>query len=192
MNNDLVVAISDRSTDALDLLFNSEAGRRYLIERRGLDPALISRLDSLGLSSIANVLTAIKTAKRLDLGAEHAIVTVATDSAAMYGSERRKFAAKAYPGGFDVIAASEVAGRHLDAAGVDHVLELSHTERNRIFNLGYYTWVEQQGVPLAEFDRRRGPEFWEKLQAAIPRWDRLIEEMNAEVGLNRPGSRGSD
>jgi cysteine synthase len=187
LNTDVVVAISDRSTDALDLLFNSEAGRRYLTGRRGLDPALVSGLDSLGLSSICNVLAAIKTAKRLDLGAGDAVMTVATDSAAMYGSERRKYAAKAFAGGFDATAAGEVAGRHLDGAGTDHVLELGHAERNRIFNLGYYTWVEQQGVPLEEFDRRRSPEFWQGLRSTIPRWDRLIEEMNAEVGLNRPG-----
>jgi cysteine synthase len=187
MNTDVVVGVSDRSTDGLDLLFNSEVGRRYLVERRGLDPTLVQRLDSLGLSSICNVLAAIKTAKRLGLGEGHALVTVATDSAAMYGSERRKFAARAFAGGFDAVAAGEVMGRHLDGAGVDHVLELDHAGRNRIFNLGYYTWVEQQGVPLAEFDRRRAPEFWQGLQAAIPHWDRLIEEMNAEIGLNRAG-----
>jgi len=187
LNTDLVVAVSDRSTDALDLLFNSDVGRRYLAERRGLDPGLVARLDSLGLSSICNMLAAIKTAKRLDLGAGDAIVTVATDSAAMYGSERRKFAARMYGGGFDETAAGEVAGRHLDVAGVDNVLELGHTERNRIFNLGYYTWVEQQGVPLADFDRRRDQGFWAGLQAAVPRWDALIREMNAEIGFNRAG-----
>ena len=187
MNTDVVVGISDRSTDALNLLFNSEVGKRYLAERRRLDPALLGRLDSLGLSSIANVLAAIKTAKRLDLGSEDAIVTVATDGAAMYGSEREKFAAAHYPGGFGEINAGEVFGRHVEAIGDDHVLELSRIDRDRIFNLGYYTWVEQQGVPLDEFDRRRDQSFWSGLQAAVPRWDALIEEFNAQVGINRPG-----
>jgi hypothetical protein len=45
-------------------------------------------LPSMGLSSIANVLAAIKTAKYYDLGPDDVIVTVATDGAAMYGSER--------------------------------------------------------------------------------------------------------
>src|SRR5260370_5097064 len=100
MNTDLVVGISDRGTDALNLLFNSEVGQRYLAGRRRLDPALLARLDGLGLSSIANVLAAIKTAKRLDLGSEDAIVTVATDGAAMYGSERQNYAAARYPRAF--------------------------------------------------------------------------------------------
>jgi cysteine synthase len=187
MNTDLVVGISDRSTDALDLLFNSEIGRRYIAQRRRIDPALVARLDSFGLSSIANVLAAIKTAKHLDLGPHDAIVTVATDSAAMYGSERRKFAAAHYPAGFDEVNAGEVFGRHLDGITDDHLIELTRTDRARIFNLGYYTWVEQQGVPLAEFDRRRDQGFWRGLQDAIPKWDRLIEEFNAATGLNQPG-----
>jgi len=187
MNTDLVVGISDRSTDALNLLLNSQAGKQYLAARHRVDPALLARLDSFGLSSIANVLAAIKTAKRLGLGSEDAIVTVATDGAAMYGSEREKYAAAHYPGGFGAVDAGEVVGRHLEAITDDHVLELSRIDRDRIFNLGYYTWVEQQGVPLDEFDRRRDQAFWRGLQSAVPRWDALIEEFNAEAGVNRPG-----
>jgi cysteine synthase A len=187
MNTDLVVGISDRSTDALNLLFNSDVGRRYLAGRQRLDRTLLQRLDSLGLSSIANVLAAIKTAKRLDLGSEDAIVTVATDGAAMYGSEREKYAAARYSSGFGETDAGEIFGAHLQAVTDDHVLELSRIDRERIFNLGYYTWVEQQGVPLEDFDRRRDQGFWRGLQAAIPRWDALIDEFNADAGVNRPG-----
>ena len=187
LNTDLVVGVSDRASDALNLLFNSEVGRGYLARRRRLDPALVAALDGLGLSGIANVLAAIKTARRLGLGAEEAIVTVGTDSAAMYGSEREKFAASRYPGGFDQVNAGEVFGEHLAGIADDHAVELDTQGRQRIFNLGYYTWVEQQGVPLAEFDRRRDPRFWRKLQDAVPVWDRMIEEFNARTGLNRSG-----
>jgi len=187
MNTDLVVGVSDRSTDALNLLLNSEAGKRYLAGRRHIDPALLQHLDGLGLSSIANVLAAIKTAKRLGLGSDDAIVTVATDGAAMYASEREKYAAARYSGGFGETDAGEIFGAHLRAVTDDHVIELTRIDRERIFNLGYYTWVEQQGVPLADFDRRRDQSFWRGLQAAIPRWDALIEQFNAEAGVNRPG-----
>ena len=40
------------------------------------------------------------------------------------------------------------------APATDHLLELTHVERERIFNLGYFTWVEQQGVVAR---RLRGP-----------------------------------
>jgi len=187
LNSDIVVGVSDRSTDALNLLLNSDAGKRYLADRRRVDAALVQRLDGLGLSSIANVLAAIKTAKRLGLGSGDAIATVATDGAAMYGSEREKYTSARFPRGFGEVEAGEIFGAHLEEVRDDHVLELGHIDRERIFNLGYYTWVEQQGVPLADFDRRRDQGFWRGLQAAIPRWDALIEEFNAEAGVNRLG-----
>ena len=33
-----------------------------------------------------------------------------------------------------------------------------------IFNLGYYTWVEQQGTPFELFEARRGQAFWRGLR----------------------------
>ena len=39
-------------------------------------------------------------------------------------------------------------------AATDNVIELTAQDRKRIFNLGYYTWVEQQGVAAR---RVRGP-----------------------------------
>ncbi|HEV2303048.1 MAG TPA: pyridoxal-phosphate dependent enzyme [Stellaceae bacterium] len=182
MNTDLVAGVSDRSTDALDLLFNGEAGRSYLAGRRGIDPRLVEDLRFLGLSGIANVLAAIKTAKRLDLGPDELLVTVSTDSAALYASERRKFAAAQYPRGFDAVAAGEVFGEHLKGIADNDLDELDHIGRTRIFNLGYYTWVEQQGVALEDFERRRDQRFWRALRAALPRLDARIAEFNAMIG----------
>jgi len=65
------------------------------------------------------------------------------------------------------------------------VLELTHNERSRIFNLGYYTWVEQQGVPLETFERRRAEGFWAELQHAAPALDMLIDEFNAVAALEK-------
>jgi cysteine synthase len=182
MNTDLVVGVSDRSTDALDVLFNSDVGRAYLAGRRRIDPELVAALDDFGLSGIANVLAAVKTAKYLDLGASDVIVTVATDGAAMYASERERCLATRFAEGFDEVAAGEVFAGHLLAAE-DHLIELTQVERRRIFNLGYYTWVEQQGVPLEAFERRRDQAFWRGIQESIAAWDRLIEEFNHETGV---------
>ncbi len=63
----------------------------------------------------------------------------------------------------------------------DGVLELRHIDRKRIFNLGYFTWVEQQGISIEDFDRRKYQSFWQDLVASIPAWDRLIQQFNAEV-----------
>jgi hypothetical protein len=183
MNTDLVVGVSDRSVAALDLLFNNETGLAYLSDRRRIASETIEELKYLGLSGIANVVAAIKTAKRLELGDEDVLITVATDSAALYGSERRKFLAAAYPGGFDSVNAAEIFGQHLLGAADNDVLELTQGERSRIFNLGYFTWVEQQGVPLAEFEKRRSQSFWRGLWQTAPAWDNLIAEFNASAGF---------
>ena len=58
------------------------------------------------------------------------------------------------------------------------------SERRRIFNLGYYTWVEQQGVSVEDFDRRKDQSFWRDVAASAPAWDRLIQDFNAEAGVN--------
>ena len=183
MNTDLVVGVSDRSVAALDLLFNNETGLAYLAERRRIGPEVIDGLKYLGLSGIANVTAAIKTAKHLELGDEDVLITVATDSAALYGSERRRFLAATYPSGFDSVNAGEIFGQHLLGAADNDVLELTHDERSRIFNLGYFTWVEQQGVPLAEFERRRSQSFWRGLRQTAAAWDDLIAEFNTRAGF---------
>jgi hypothetical protein len=100
----------------------------------------------------------------------------------MYASERERCLATRFPEGFDEVAAGEVFAGHLLAAE-DHLIELTQVERRRIFNLGYYTWVEQQGVPLEAFERRRDQAFWRGIQESIAAWDRLIEEFNHETGV---------
>jgi cysteine synthase len=185
MNTDLVVGVSDLASDSLNLLFGGNVGRSYLVGRRKIDPAVVSTFDDIGISGLANIVAAIKVAKHLDLEADDVIMTVATDSALLYASERRNFLMRRYPGGLDEVNAGEIFGRHLEGITDDHVLELTHFDRKRIFNLGYYTWVEQQGVAIGDFDRRRDQRFWRELVDSIPIWDRWIEEFNREVGAGR-------
>ena len=177
-NTDIVVGVSDRSTDALNLLFNTEAGRDYLTNRRGLGTAARDGLARLGLSGIGNLLAAIKVAKQLRLTAKDAVVTVATDDATLYRSEMDKAAARQFGGRFDALAAAETWGRDLAAVTTDHLIELDARGRDRIFNLGYYTWVEQQGVSVEEFEARRSQDFWRDLRALVPAWDALIDAFN--------------
>ena len=156
-------------------------------ERQKIAPALVKALDNLGLSSIANIVAAIKIAKRLELGASDAIITIATDSAALYVSERASFLAREYSGGFDEVHAGEIFGQHVQGVADDHLIELTHVDRRRVFNLGYYTWVEQQGVSVEDFDRRKDPAFWTELQASIPAWDKLIKDFNEDTGARHAG-----
>ena len=182
MNTDVVTAVSDRATDTLFVLFNTEVGRRYLVERQGLDPELVANLSHLGLSGICNMLAGIKTAKYLDLGPDEVVLTVATDGANLYRSEVEKALHHHFHDRFDAVSAGETFGRSLAAATTDDLLELTHVDRKRIFNLGYFTWVEQQGVSVEEFNARLNQSFWDGLLDLVPAWDRMIADFNAKSG----------
>ena len=179
---DVALAVSDRATDRLGILFGSETGHGYL-RRRGIGDRILAGLPSLGLSSICNVLGAIKTAKYLGLGPDDVVLTVATDGSAMYASERELALARYFPNGFGDVEAAEVFGEHLLGAATDHLEELRRRDRERIFNLGYYTWVEQQGVSLEDFQARRNPTFWTGIREIVPVWDDLIDDVNARTGV---------
>ncbi len=182
MSTDLVAGISDRATDQLAVLFATGAGTGYL-RGRGVPESVLAALPAFGLSSICNILAAVKTAKHLRLGPDDVVITVATDGAAMYGSERDRIVARDFPDGFGAADAAEVFGRWMLAAGTEHLLETTRADRDRIFNLGYFTWVEQQGVSLPEFEARRDQSFWTGLRDLLPAWDAMIEEFNGRTGL---------
>jgi len=127
------------------------------------------------------VIAAIKTAKLLGLGANDALITIATDGADLYPSERVKTLARRFNNSFTEIDAAEVFAEHLAMVGTDAMIECTERDRTRIFNLGYYTWVEQQGTPLAVFEARRSQSFWRDLRSYLPVWDELIGEFNRRV-----------
>ena len=63
------------------------------------------------------------------------------------------------------------------------MIELREADRRRIFNLGYYTWVEQQGTPFELFEQRRHQSVLARA-AALPR--RVGRD---DHRLQRPGGR---
>ena len=181
MNTDVVAAVSDRATDELDVLFNTEVGRTYLRVRKHIPAEVVDALEHFGLSSICNMIAAIKTAKLLDLGPNDVLITIATDGAAMYPSERVKTLARRFKNSFSEVDAAEAFSEHLAHVGTYAMIDCTERDRNRIFNLGYYTWVEQQGTPLAVFESRRSQSFWRNLRRYIPVWDELTAEFNRRV-----------
>jgi len=181
MNTDFVAAVSDRATDQLGVLFSSAVGRDYLRARRRVAEATLADLPAFGLSSICNVLAAIKVAKYCRLGADDVVMTVATDGAEMYASERERVLARDYAGGYDEAAAAGAFGRWILGTGTDDLLETSLRDRERIFDLGYYTWVEQQGVSVADFEARRSQSYWRGLRGKLAAWDELISEFNSRT-----------
>ena len=180
-NSDVICGISDRATDELDVLFNTPAGRAFLAEKKGLSAELIDALAHFGFSSICNTLAAIKTSKLLNLGPDEAVITVATDGGALYPSSRVTTLAERFNGVMTAVDAAEVFGRHFGHVTTEDMIECTERDRNRIFNLGYYTWVEQQGTPFELFEARRDQSFWKGLRRYLPIWDEMINDFNARV-----------
>ena len=58
------------------------------------------------------------------------------------------------------------------------MLELNQKDKERIFNLGYYTWVEQQGVDIDHFEARRYQNFWENHLKNMLDLDEEIDKFN--------------
>ena len=183
MNMDFAIAVSDRATDRLNVLFNTDTGRSHLEKRRAVPSETIEVLSSFGLSSICNILAAIKLAKQQGYDRHDVIATVATDGAPMYHSERDIALQKYFPDGFDDLAASEVFGEHLLGASTDNMIELTRNDRLRLFNLGYYTWVEQQGISSDEFQMRMDQSFWAGVRTIVKDWDEMIGEFNDRTGV---------
>ena len=177
MNTDFVVGISDQATNNLNMIFNTEIGQRYLTAKKGFDVELINRLPEFGFSTIANILASIKLAKYMNLGKDDAIITVATDGADLYLSELEK-TKKEFKGIYDESMCAEIYGQYLKGISIDHTLELNQKEKERIFNLGYYTWVEQQGIDLEDFEKRRDQNFWNDHFQKMLSLDNRVKEFN--------------
>ena len=188
MNTDVIVGVSDRATDGLGLVFNTEAGREAAREHLGGASWVLDHLGHFGYSAICNTLAAARAADELGLGPDDVVMTVATDGFELYLSERERHLAERYADGFDAAAARSIIERYLAADPASehapHIEVLGRRGRDRIFNLGYYTWVEQQGVPLDDFEARRGQAFWDSLRGLPRLWDEMIDEMNAEIGAS--------
>ena len=178
MNSDYVVGVSDEATNNLNLLFNTSEGKEYLKKRKGFDVEFVDRLPEFGFSSIANIIASIKLAKKMKLTKDDAIITVATDGADLYETELAK-TKKHFSKRYDQITCAEIFAKNFEAITVDHTLELSQIDKERIFNLGYYTWVEQQGISLEEFENRRNQSFWDKHYTDMISLDEKIKEFNS-------------
>lgn len=180
-NTDMVVAIDDEAVVDLMRLFNEPAGKKFLVEQ-GLDSTFVDKLDLVGFSGIANLLSAIKFAKYYELGENDIVLTVLTDSMELYESRRREVHEQ--KGNFTEVDAAATFGRYLQGVATDNLLELSYQDKKRIHNLKYYTWVEQQGKTYQEIqDQWYAPDYWTDIQDQADAIDKLITEFNDLVGL---------
>jgi len=181
-NTDMVTGIDDCDCMHLVRLFNEPTGREYLASQ-GVAESVVSRLDLLGISGIANVLSSIKFAKYYELTDRDVVLTVLTDSMELYGSRVAEL--REEHGDYTREDAAVDFNTHLLGIKTDHVLELGFRDRKQIHNLKYFTWVEQLGKTVEELDAQwyDYPEYWDRIHRMAPEIDKRIAAFNEKVGL---------
>lgn len=180
-NTDMIIALDDNVIVNVARLFNEPAGQAHLV-KSGVPESLVNQLDLLGFSSIANLSMAIKFSKYYELGENDVVLTVFTDSMELYQS-RLKEMHEEYGKYTEVNAAADFA-RYVQGLTTDDLLELRYTDRRRVHNLKYFTWVEQQGKTFDEINTLwYEDDFWTNIQGQVGEIDQLIETFNERVGL---------
>jgi hypothetical protein len=182
-NSDMAICIDDTNALALLRVFNEPEGKAYLRSELGLEPEFIEKLSWLGISGIANVLSAIKFAKYYELTGDDVVTTVLTDSAVMYGSRLKEMTAE--KGAYTANRAMADHERYMLASGTDHLEELTYAGRKRIHNLKYFTWVEQQGRTVEDLNNQwyDYDNYWNGMHKQVAQVDELINSFNQKTGL---------
>ena len=180
-NTDVVVAIDDEDCMRVFRLFNEKEGKEYLMSQ-GLDAAFIESLNVLGISGIANMLSAIKTAKLFEMTSDDIIMTIDTDSAEMYGSRLEEQTAE--KGKYSQIQAIKDHEKCLFGTTADNIKDLTYADKKMIHNLKYFTWVEQQAKEIEDlnqlwYDR----EIWSDIFHQDAKLDEMINSFNDETGV---------
>jgi hypothetical protein len=176
-----VVAIDDNAVVNLSRLFNEETGRAYLVEQ-GVPEGIVNQLDLMGFSGISNVLSCIKAAKYYEMTENDIMITVLTDSMELYRSRIHEMEQEF--GEYTEKNAAADFARYLHGQSTDNMLELRYTDRRRIHNLKYYTWVEQQGRTYEEIQAQwYEPNYWTDVQKQADQIDELIVEFKSWIEL---------
>jgi len=176
-NTNLVAAVDDEQTMQLLRLFNEDAGRDCLLGE-GVDESTLDSLRLLGISSLCNLVAAIKTARYYDMDGRDVIVTPLTDAMSMYSSRLQEMTES--HGTYDSQLANRHYARYLQGITPDHLRELTYADQKALHNFKYFTWVEQQGKTSDELRQLWDEDFWKQVfsQDVVDEWDKLIEAFN--------------
>jgi hypothetical protein len=141
----------------------------------------VQQLPLLGISSICNLIGAIKTAKYYDMDQRHVIFICLTDAADLYQSRLDEMNAELGPYRADQALADQA--RHLQGISTDWLRELTYADRKALHQFKYFTWVEQQGRTAEELRELWEPDFWVKTFKQVESWDEQIREFNRRTGV---------
>jgi len=179
-NTDMIAAIDDEACMSLMRLFNEEAGQDFL-RTQGVKPEVLNQLPLAGISSICNLVAAIKAAKYYEFDERDIIFLPMTDSMDLYASRKQELVDE--KGSYTREMAARHYSRYLEGAESDNLRELNYQDRKAIHNLKYFTWIEQQGKSSEELNAMWDPDFWTETWGQVEEWDKMIVAFNERTGL---------
>lgn len=180
-NIDVVAGIDDEYCMRLLRLFNEPTGQTHL-KSKGVPQEIISSLNLLGISSIANIMGSIKMARYFEMNEDDIVFSIATDSVNLYQSRLEEL--RKERGEYTDYQAAADYDTCLMNLAIDHMLELSYWDKKRMHNLKYFTWIEQLGKEVEELDRQWNDDnYWKEKYLSYREWDKLIRDFNEKTGL---------
>ena len=179
-NTDMIAAIDDEQCMALLRLFNEPEGKAALLTQ-GVSAELIEQLPLLGISSICNMVAAIKTARYYDMNGRDVIFLPLTDSTELYGSRLQEL--RDEKGAYEGKHAIGDFARYLMGTQTDNLRELGYQDRKALHNFKYFTWVEQQGKSIEDLDAMWDDDYWTEAFGELTQWDDMINQFNERTGL---------
>jgi cysteine synthase len=173
MNMDGVVLIDDMDCKRMLQVMSDPEGMKFLKEF--VDNGMIDFMsDKFGISGIANVIGAIKTAKYYKMKSDENIFVIATDSISRYGSVMKQMESQF--GKLDRTEAKSRTERIFHYQEPSGFFEGDKYNRERWHNLKYFTWVEQQGKTVEELNAQKDQAYWIKQQNKVAEMDELIKQ----------------
>ena len=171
LTTDYVVMVHD--DDCVAGLKVLQDGPRLLEQILRLAPGSLASLrDWFGISSVCNILGAIKTAKLLDLGPHENVVTVATDGFDRYPSVMADLERRRGPVN-DVMMAEWFEAIFRGATRSDSLDVRPAAEKERLFRQKREVWT-RFGYTDAYLEQMQSQAFWDAEYARIEQTDRAL------------------
>lgn len=177
MNTDAVMAVDDSLV--MEMFGSMATGKSGKIFEGIIESKTYDFLSSIfGISGIANVLGAIKTARYYGLGSQDNIITIATDARERYLSllEEQKNSDK-----YNISEIEKIHEHFAEAKDV-WVTEGTLANRQRWHNLKYYSWVAGGFKTEEELKKLEKKEFWRRQREKVQVVDRMLLERR-ETGV---------
>ncbi|MDD4988015.1 MAG: pyridoxal-phosphate dependent enzyme [Candidatus Izemoplasmatales bacterium] len=177
LNTDFIALIKDEDcVRALKIIHDGDA----ILKEQGLHQSIIDEMRELfGVSSLCNIIGAIKMAKYLHLGPEDNIVTVATDGYDRYESVLQDLKRR-YLETEDFVLRRWFKDIFMKTDIEDITDTRPDAQKAILFNQKEKDWLKF-GYEKAYLDSMKSPEFWENEYQKIFEYDQKITAQRGEA-----------